>query len=625
MASPRKKKEPTLNEALKKRGFTTRPSRPTKRQPSPLGRKDILYQGNVVFSGRAHEVWAWLKTPKSRKPSVSPHAKTSQRRRPNVSPRGAQRKVTSKPPKKKRLESPKKKAKKKAKSSQKNDNRYDVLRCVSGSEAPKTKSYKTLKDARVAASKAGVIRDRKTGLFVNKDLGAPKSSPPKRQKKAAAAPKSPAKTRARTVKNETAKDKLGGIIGRRTTVLTTHSACLQREPARYRLVPVSKLIPSHDGLTFRVNAKYPKGVQERRYDRDKSEQAKVIGNAQASCFEPSIVANTDPTPLGGAPIVTTTGIVLGGNSRAMVLQRVYSQDSAAAREYRAHLTADAGDWGFDAGDVAKLKQPVLVRVVASSVAERSAVRRYNETLTQSLDATAEQVATSQRIDAAVVGELDKMGDDETLTAFLQSARSKGLVTLLVRKGVITKQQVNKYIKGGRLNEDGRRFVARALVGRVMPDANALDLLFNAAPSLRENIARAVPYILTAAAVAPKWDVSNAMKDAARIYSAVRSGGHKTVDSYLAQSSLFSSGLNVTSASALLARIFLEKNGPVKLSAGFRRYASAAKGTTTRDMFAAAPAPVSALAAAFGLSVPSGPHVLSVSSFSPSAVATAKRR
>lgn len=506
-----------------------------------------------------------------------------------------------------------------------NGKRYAVLRCVAGSDAPIERGYDTLKEARVAASKAGIIRDRKTGRFVNKERGTPRESPPPKPKKPAPAAKSPAKTSARTVRNETAHDKLGGTIGRKTTVLTTHAACLQHEPARFRLVSVSRLIPSHDGLTFRVNSKYPHGVQERRYDRDKSEQAKVIQNAQASCFEPAILANTDPTPLGGAPIVTTTGIALGGNSRAMVLERVYHKNGPAAREYRAHLSANAGDWGFDSADVGKYKCPVLVRVVATSVGERSAVRRYNETLTQSLDATAEQVATSKRIDASVVAELGQMGDDETLTSFLQSNRSKSFVTLLVRKGVITKQQVNRYIQGGRLNEDGRRFVSRALVGRVLPDANALDLLFNAAPSLQENLARAVPYILTAAAVAPKWDVGNAMGDAAGIYSAVRSGGHKTVDSYLAQSSLFSSGLNVTSASALLARIFLEKNGPVKLAAGFRRYAQAAKGSTTLDMFASVPSPVSALAGAFGLDVPSGPHVLKVASFSPSAVSTAKRR
>ena len=624
MATPRKKKSstaPTLNEAIKKRGFTTRPSKPTKRQPSVSGKKDILYKGVVVFSGRAHQVWDWLKSSKSRQKSVSPHAKTSQHKTSSVPPR-AQKRKSARAPKKKSLEAPKKKAKAKAKTG----SRYDVIACQNGKGAPKVRSYPTLKQARIAASDAGVIRDRRTGHYVNKDRGSPKESPPKKSKRApAAAPKSPSKTRARTVKNASAKDKLGGVIGRRTTVLTTHDACLQREPARFRLVSVTRLVPSHDGLTFRVNPKYPHGVQERRYDRDKSEQAKVIGNAQASCFEPAIIANTDPTPLGGAPIVTTTGIVLGGNSRAMVLQRVYSKDGAAAREYRSHLAADAGDWGFDSADVGKYKCPVLVRVVATSVSERSAVRRYNETLTQSLDATAEQVATSHRIDASVVRELDQMGTDETLTAFLQSSRSKPLVTMLVRKGVITKQQVNRYVKGGRLNEDGRRFVARALVGRVLPDANALDLLFNAAPSLRENIARGVSSILTAAAVAPKWDISNAMGDAARIYSAVRSGGHKTVDSYLAQSSLFSSGLNVTSASALLARIFLEKNGPVKLSAGFRRYASAAKGTKTLDMFSTPPAPVSALAGAFGLTVPSGPHVMKVSSFSPSAVATAKRR
>jgi hypothetical protein len=219
-----------------------------------------------------------------------------------------------------------------------------------------------------------------------------------------------------------------------------------------------------------------------------------------------------------------------------------------------------------------------------------------------------------------------MQEGDTLTKFLSESGSKNLVILLQKHGVITRQTANKYIgKNGLLNEDGRRFFARALVGRILPNADALDLLFSAQPSLRNNLARAVPFILQAASVAPKWDVSNAMADAARIYSAVRAGKFASIKEWLRQSALFSSGVRTTTATLLLAEIFLDHNGQVKLARGFRRYAETADRERTISLLGPGPPPVQALADAFGAPLIEGKNVLAVTSFSPTAVATARKR
>lgn len=419
-----------------------------------------------------------------------------------------------------------------------------------------------------------------------------------------------------------AKDRLGGIIGEETTVLTTSASCLNHEQARYRLTEVEKLKPSHDGCFFFKTPGYPEGIQERRYGKDKAEQAKVITNAAPGCFEPAILANTDPTPIGGPPISNPAGFILGGNSRAMVLQRVWRDpEGASALEYRKLLSSQAQDWGFVAADVASMARPCLVRVVGVKATLKDAVRRYNESLTQSLDVTAQQVATSARIDDVIIAELSEMGSDETLNAFLQSGRSKHFVKLLQKRNVITRQNQNAYIKAGLLNDDGRRFVGRALVGRILQDADVLDLLFQQVPSLRENLARAVPFILQASSMGPEWDLTNVMPDAARLFSAARSSG-TSIEQYLQQSALFSSGVNATSASALLAKIFLEENGPIKLKNGFQAYNSAAQGGLTISLLPEPELPpVEALAKAFRIkSIPSGPDVLNVTNFAPTAVA-----
>ena len=46
------RRDPTLHEALAAAGLTSR--------PADNGRRDILRDGRVLFTGRAHEVWAWL-------------------------------------------------------------------------------------------------------------------------------------------------------------------------------------------------------------------------------------------------------------------------------------------------------------------------------------------------------------------------------------------------------------------------------------------------------------------------------------------------------------------------------------------------------------------------------------
>ena len=45
---------PTLIEVLDRLGYATRPAR-------WQGKKDILRDGEAVFTGAAHEVWAWLR------------------------------------------------------------------------------------------------------------------------------------------------------------------------------------------------------------------------------------------------------------------------------------------------------------------------------------------------------------------------------------------------------------------------------------------------------------------------------------------------------------------------------------------------------------------------------------
>lgn len=419
-----------------------------------------------------------------------------------------------------------------------------------------------------------------------------------------------------------ATDRLGGLVGGQGFVVATGRACAQGQRVHYRLVEAARLIPSHDALTFRVHPDYPTGVQERRYHADPAEQAKVIDNSAPGCFQPALVANTDPTALGGTPIATADGVVLGGNSRTMVLQRIYHAAGPAAAAYRKHLAAHLHEFGLPPRALEGLKAPVVARVVEAPGADkahlRELVRRYNEQLTQDLERTAEQVATSARLTDAVLGELQRV-EDETLAAFLASPASKGLVRLLVQSEFIPKSRQNRLIgKSGLLSEEGRTYLQRALLGRILPDPELLDLLTD---SLKDSLARATPFVLNAATVhndpneRRRWDLAATLPAAVRIWSRARAAGLKDAAELAHQRELTSEGLDpLTSANVLLANLLLLRSGSRQLPDALRAFAEASTSTTTPLLFGTHPMPVPALATAAKLPVPKDKAIAEVMDF-----------
>jgi hypothetical protein len=278
--------------------------------------------------------------------------------------------------------------------------------------------------------------------------------------------------------------------------------------ARYRLVEADELIASHKPDTFAQREDYPTGVQERAYHRDKSEQAKVIRNAQR--MDPRFVVNTNPDAVNGPPMVTGDGVVLGGNSRAMSMQRIYSAHPEKADEMRQYLTDHAHEVGFKPADIGALKNPVLIREVeVEDTSKRNLqvlVRQMNESFTQGMDPRTMQVAMGRRLDTDTLKTLaNDLGEDETLASFLGSKRSERFVKALHRAGIIDDRNANQYtVKGtNQLNQDGVQLVSRILVGRTVQDA---DILSNTGPQMIEAVARAIPAMTQATAHGEGFDL-----------------------------------------------------------------------------------------------------------------------
>jgi len=72
----------------------------------------------------------------------------------------------------------------------------------------------------------------------------------------------------------------------------------EKLPAKYRIVDLKDLTPSHDGLTFAKNAGYPENVQQRNYHTDKHAQNRVVKQGQA--YDPDYVLNTNNDSMNAA-------------------------------------------------------------------------------------------------------------------------------------------------------------------------------------------------------------------------------------------------------------------------------------------------------------------------------------
>lgn len=292
--------------------------------------------------------------------------------------------------------------------------------------------------------------------------------------------------------------------------------------AKYKLVEAGEVIPSHDPMSFKKHEKYPEGLQERAYHRDKAEQVKVQKNAQK--MDAAFVVNTNPDAVNGPPIVTDEGIVLGGNSRTMSMQRIYDDPKLAdqAEVLKKYLADHAYEVGLNPDDVAAMEKPILIRVVEfddeSQENLKVMVRAMNESFTQAMDPRTMQVAMGRRLTDAALDMLAKgMEGGETLNEFLSSGRASGFISMLYRAGIIDDRNVNQFMKRKtkQLNADGKVLVARILAGRVLDDA---DLLSETKPSLVESVAGAVPYMVQATGHGAEFDMSSTVRLALDAYN-----------------------------------------------------------------------------------------------------------
>lgn len=284
----------------------------------------------------------------------------------------------------------------------------------------------------------------------------------------------------------------------------------RRVKARYCLTSASRLVASHDPITWIPRPDYPRDTQERRYESDPAEQLKIVRISEK--LDPTIILSDSASGLDGPPVVTAEGWVAGGNGRTMGVQRAYRTGHGAG--FRSALRERAKTFGLKPEDVDRYEDPIVVRVV--EVDERALprlVRDLNQQTTQAMDRSAEAVSAARVMTPAVLDALSEgLGEMEELADFLASPRSKPLVRALEAAGVVTSANRNRLLTPtGLLSEDGRALVISQLAAALVQDAATLDAIGG---QVRGALARSAPWWIAASA-SPGYDVRRAFTLAAK--------------------------------------------------------------------------------------------------------------
>ncbi len=308
-------------------------------------------------------------------------------------------------------------------------------------------------------------------------------------------------------------------------------------PVTYKLKELSEVQPSHSGLTFQPNEKYGL-VNDRNYSRPEN-QGKIL-EGSGGRFAPDLHITDNADPSNGPPIVDQRGNAIGGNGRTMQLQRVYAYNPEGAAAYRDLLAKKAPQFGVDPADVAKMKQPILVREIADEHLgnPQHAVTDLNKTGTAALTPSERAIADSRRVSPNTLDDINRRlvdaGDDATLSTVLSSpGHGPEILNRLIDDGVVTSQEKAALVSGDKLTAAGKQRVAKLMLGRFFRDPAQLDTVPPQVVPKLERIAAPIAKLEDAG----PWNLMPKLQEALDLLDEMHAYGRRDMGEFLKQNGL----------------------------------------------------------------------------------------
>ena len=333
---------------------------------------------------------------------------------------------------------------------------------------------------------------------------------------------------------------------------------LKREsfPAHYELRELDSLTASHLPLEgYRKNPAFPSNVQERPYDTSEGHQQGVKDRAHA--FDADEIVNTAVSAETGPSIITRDGIILGGNSRKMVLELLRDKMPEKYAAYIEAIRSEAASFGLDPEALDGFSHPVLVRVLEFSSTDKTPQELGRISGVLNKEAKTGQDKLTKGVGMAKALTTDTLHifarglsqHSGTLRDFLDSTFARNnIISALESDGVFDAQNRDQYLDMGQLTPEGKDMVEATLRGLVVPDSDLLQRMKRADANTLKTFDAALPHMALVKALGSD-NVTNIARGSIRLlldYAASKSAWAKQnkgearkygADFYLTQPSL----------------------------------------------------------------------------------------
>lgn len=272
-----------------------------------------------------------------------------------------------------------------------------------------------------------------------------------------------------------------------------------KQPAKYAVVELSDLQASHYS-----------GIQNEKHfipeaqprNRGGLEVLKNEAKAKADVLDPSQLAENN-IAYYGSPVINARGEVIQGNGRAEAIDYYYNNNQQDSKGYKKMIESKTESLGLDASEVAKMKQPVLVRM--ADVNDEQAIILGNYT-----SSDLEDVKQKDADVKAAIGKLSgedlkrlsntvssKISESDTLKSAIRE-NAKAIINLLMDIGALRADNREQYFNADGVTPEGID-AAYNIVRQLLFEGGPNDLSgkFDNLPfAQREAIEKTIPAIIS---------------------------------------------------------------------------------------------------------------------------------
>jgi predicted ABC-type ATPase len=238
-----------------------------------------------------------------------------------------------------------------------------------------------------------------------------------------------------------------------------------------------------------------------------------------------------PTPDNGAPIITTQGITLGGNSRVMTLQ--YIGDVAGVQQYDKkyfnYLRGKFVEFGIDRGKLLRLlgggEYYILVRIIDVPISQCATYNNtFNTNFTQEVDLIQKSVSYARQLGQdgiERIGNLFAENDTDYSDMVNDSSIRRQLVKILEDYNVITSQNKNQWLSyNNEFTDIGKLQLRNILLGAVLPDKRYIET----AKNYSDRLLKTVPQLIAIESLPKEYHISDYIIEVVKAESARRASG-----------------------------------------------------------------------------------------------------